>query len=683
MIDDVYTHVHVTKVYWIKIRREQNAASTWREIRSRDDSPLYHLSGFLMLTRLEVTVPDGKVLMDGDTARVSGQFLYEKSVSVEDWITLLEYQKFLLCDLTQQSTLMEPLSRSGTIFLPAYVTDMSLSSIDFNLNISLVDRMKQRYPVIDLIHQTDLIKDETLRMKQLKSMLLGRVIRSDYNDRYNCIKKIFSNIKPTSEFIVRVKKQKVVTNYIHYYKDKYGVDIFHHEQPLLHCGAGPPSDNADSTSGNLLVPELCSVLEMNCGVQTMFQTLHHVWNILQVSLQAGRLEENVLHFKMRQQKTLQEAITLPGSLLFDSNYQRLEFVGDSFLKFMVSERMYRLHPEHDEGKLTESVKSFIRNSFLQKLARATDIHHILDIQHDSAGSDVLEAILGAVLIDHGINQAKSLFEKFVTTYLQRDEGEVTLRGLWNGNSKESTQKQRRDHLMNNCIVDEKFFPLMRDIGVSLKDGRTLDMAFTGGTEHNYERLEFLGDSILGMFVSIYLYEKFPKASEGPLTQTKANLVSNYNLSFCSKNLKLDQLLSTKDGTVIRGLSEKTTANVFESLIAVLYLELGADAAKSFILHYNVSFSEENLHQLQTDWKSGILHIYSHQRIEYKVLGRERMGGDINFHVGLFIDGQMKAEAKATSIRRAEMLASSEVLNHDKKKLPFYMSLYNAPESANE
>ncbi len=101
---------------------------------------------------------------------------------------------------------------------------------------------------------------------------------------------------------------------------------------------------------------------------------------------------------------------------------------------------------------------------------------------------------------------------------------------------------------------------------------------------SYERLEFLGDSILGAIVSYYAYHTYPTLDEGGLTRIKVSLVSGASLSEVAKDLGLSEVIffgSSERGTGRRGL-HSALENVYESLVAALYLDGGISAAVAFV-----------------------------------------------------------------------------------------------------
>ena len=101
---------------------------------------------------------------------------------------------------------------------------------------------------------------------------------------------------------------------------------------------------------------------------------------------------------------------------------------------------------------------------------------------------------------------------------------------------------------------------------------------------SYERLEFLGDSILGAVVARSLFESYPEFDEGKLTRLKVSLVSGATLSEVSHELGIDDIIifgASETGTGARGL-HSALENVYESLVGALYLDAGWDSAAEFI-----------------------------------------------------------------------------------------------------
>jgi ribonuclease-3 len=109
-----------------------------------------------------------------------------------------------------------------------------------------------------------------------------------------------------------------------------------------------------------------------------------------------------------------------------------------------------------------------------------------------------------------------------------------------------------------------------------------------------ERLEFLGDSILGHVVCEYLFHRFPQHQEGELSVTKSVLVSAKYLSRSARDLGLDEFIITGKGISENKLPKSLLANAFEAAIAAIYLDAGLDVARDFIMKFLVQPSVESV-----------------------------------------------------------------------------------------
>ena len=147
--------------------------------------------------------------------------------------------------------------------------------------------------------------------------------------------------------------------------------------------------------------------------------------------------------------------------------------------------------------------------------------------------------------------------------------------------------------------------LQQRLGYQFRDENLLRLALTHPSiaheqnqpqPHN-QRLEFLGDSVLGLALSRELYEKFPAADEGLLTKTRAKLVNATSLAAHSRALDLGAQLVLSRGEENSGGRERASAlaDSFESLVGAIFLDGGFEAAREFILRdFAADFSELDL-----------------------------------------------------------------------------------------
>ncbi len=132
------------------------------------------------------------------------------------------------------------------------------------------------------------------------------------------------------------------------------------------------------------------------------------------------------------------------------------------------------------------------------------------------------------------------------------------------------------------------------LGVQFKDPELLHLALVhrsflneagGASLESYERLEFLGDAVLGLVISTELYRRLPRLPEGDLTKRRATLVCRESLALVAQRLRLGEFLLLGRGEEASGGRRRDTilAAVFESVVAAVYLDRDYAAAKRFIL----------------------------------------------------------------------------------------------------
>ncbi|MGZ5262391.1 MAG: ribonuclease III family protein, partial [Kaistella sp.] len=109
-------------------------------------------------------------------------------------------------------------------------------------------------------------------------------------------------------------------------------------------------------------------------------------------------------------------------------------------------------------------------------------------------------------------------------------------------------------------------------------------------KNNYERLEFLGDSVLGAIISCHLFSTYPHANEGYLTQMKSKIVNRKNLNKLGDELGLTKFLQNDSPST---LSENISGNLFEALIGALYLDVEYETCKKVVLERLLTPSEIN------------------------------------------------------------------------------------------
>ena len=181
-------------------------------------------------------------------------------------------------------------------------------------------------------------------------------------------------------------------------------------------------------------------------------------------------------------------------------------------------------------------------------------------------------------------------------------------------------------------------------------------------DHN-ERLEFLGDSILNLIISEYLYLKFPSYPEGKLSHIRSNLI---NANVCAKYysaLGLNEYVLLGKGEKILQRGKKAIyADAFEALIGAIYLDKGWEIVKNFVIDNFKSFFEKEFESPEMDYKS-LLQDFSqknyHSLPEYVVVKQEGPEHLKIFYTKVLINGQEMGFGKGNSKKQSQMLAAED------------------------
>lgn len=186
---------------------------------------------------------------------------------------------------------------------------------------------------------------------------------------------------------------------------------------------------------------------------------------------------------------------------------------------------------------------------------------------------------------------------------------------------------------------------------------------------NYERLEFLGDSILGSIVSDHLYFNYPDFHEGDLTKLRSKIVNRDSLNNIGYSLELYKLLDSNHS--IQNAKDDIHGNLLESLIGAIYLDKGFDKCKIFILNriidYYINFDTINSSIISykgalIEWSQKNKH-----KILFKTTKDDGLNPNINFSSILFIDNKQISKAGELSKKKAEEKAAKRAYNALKLK----------------
>lgn len=214
------------------------------------------------------------------------------------------------------------------------------------------------------------------------------------------------------------------------------------------------------------------------------------------------------------------------------------------------------------------------------------------------------------------------------------------------------------------------------IGVTFQDTKTLLSAITHRSylnehreatwDHN-ERLEFLGDAVLELVVTDYLFHKYGEKPEGELTAVRAALVNTVSLSAASEQMGInDYLLMSKGEAKDTGRARQyILANAFEACIGAIYIDQGYDEAKNFIAGHLFPKTDEIVHKrLWQDAKSRFQELsQEHESVtpNYETISQNGPDHDRVFTVGVYLKKELVADGSGRSKQEAEQQAAERAI----------------------
>ena len=222
--------------------------------------------------------------------------------------------------------------------------------------------------------------------------------------------------------------------------------------------------------------------------------------------------------------------------------------------------------------------------------------------------------------------------------------------------------------------------LKKEFGIEFKNPDLLAEAFTQASYVNehpdqhlkyYERIEFLGDAVLQLFVSEYIYKRYPKLPQGKLSRLRAAMVCEDSFSKFAKECHFDQYIRLGHGEEMAGARNRPglLCDIFESFVGALYLDQGRDAVEKFI--HRVIFPKLDMGWFDhaVDAKTSLQEFLQRNGdvdIDYKLLYEGGSENDPTFKVEVAANGQVIGQGTGSSKKHAEMAAAQAALNDLRK-----------------
>lgn len=218
----------------------------------------------------------------------------------------------------------------------------------------------------------------------------------------------------------------------------------------------------------------------------------------------------------------------------------------------------------------------------------------------------------------------------------------------------------------------------KQIGYTFKDPLLLREALTHSSKlpkdkRSYERLEFLGDAVLGMAVADHLFRNCPEEDEGELTKMKSGIVCAPVLRQAARRLQLGEHALVDKAISVRGLPPSLLSDIYEALVGALYLDGGLEEARRFIL---TTLAPEILDVVAgkvTDDSKSLLQLYSHRELGldpvYRILEETGPAHKKQFRAAVNVAGAEHQSDWAGSKAAAEQDAATVALRELGVKAP--------------
>ncbi|XP_065072658.1 ribonuclease 3 [Ochlerotatus camptorhynchus] len=378
----------------------------------------------------------------------------------------------------------------------------------------------------------------------------------------------------------------------------------------------------------------------------------------------------------------------------DSNIthnERLEFLGDAVVEFITSIHLFHMFPDLEEGGLATYRAAIVQNQHLAVLAKTlhleefmlyahgSDLCHELELRH--ALANCFEALMGALLLDGGIETADRVF---AYALFQED---TSLRTVWVNYPPHPLQEQEPlgdRHNIESFAILKTLTKFEESVGVSFNHIRLLARAFTDRsigftnlTLGSNQRLEFLGDTVLQLICSEYLYRHFPEHHEGHLSLLRSSLVNNRTQAVVCDDLGMTTYAVYSNPKA--DLKTKDRADLLEAFLGALYVDKGLEHCETFC--HVCLFPRLQDFIMNQDWndpKSKLQQCCLTLRTMdggepdipiYKVIECNGPTNTRVYTVAVYFRGKRLACSNGHSIQQAEMNAAKKALENSKDLFP--------------
>jgi ribonuclease-3 len=229
-------------------------------------------------------------------------------------------------------------------------------------------------------------------------------------------------------------------------------------------------------------------------------------------------------------------------------------------------------------------------------------------------------------------------------------------------------------LTNELLEKEFKMEFEKVIGIVFEDKRLMETALTHSSYANQhknmaynEKLEFLGDAVLQLAITEYIFKSFPEKSEGELTKLRALIVCEASLYNVAMNWNLGKYIRMSKGEEITGGRERAAllADGVEAVIAAVYLDQGMDTAKAFVVRNFLEIIDmANKNEIVLDYKTSLQEILQENgeiEIKYELIRYEGPPHRRKFYSKVVIDDIIMGKGEGYSKKESEQLAAKDAL----------------------
>ncbi|KAG8194728.1 hypothetical protein JTE90_026377 [Oedothorax gibbosus] len=370
--------------------------------------------------------------------------------------------------------------------------------------------------------------------------------------------------------------------------------------------------------------------------------------------------------------------------------ERLEFLGDAVVEFLSSTHLFYMFPDLEEGGLATYRAAIVQNQHLALLskkleldtfmlyAHGSDLCHDLELRH--AMANCFEALMGALFLDAGIEVSDKVFSNTLFP-------EPELKEVWMNYPLHPLQEQEPDgdrRWIESIPLLQKINEFEEKIGIEFTHIRLLaralthrSLGFNNLTLGSNQRLEFLGDTVLQLVASEYLYKFFPQHHEGHLSLLRSSLVNNRTQAVVCGDLGMVEYAIYPYVKV--ELKPKDKADLLEAFLGALYIDKDLGYCRKFcevcffprlqdfIMNQDWNDPKSKLQQCCLTLRSmdgGEPDIPTYKVIECKGPTNTRVYG-----VAVYFQGNRLAVGEGHSIQQAEMDAAGNALAKSKDLFP--------------